>query len=240
VNQGTPAIPLEAEGGASREPDGMRVDRHVPSRTAVGKAQSGAAGTRPSGSMRRPPAAVGVLAIQGDFAKHAEAITRAGLESREIRHPEELAEVSGLVLPGGESTTYLKFFEREAGWKDALVRFARSGKPVLATCAGLILLAAHVDNPAQPSLGVLDVDVVRNGYGRQVDSFVGAATDREGGSMEAVFIRAPKIARVGEGVEILAADRGDPVLIREGNVFGATFHPELSADSSLHRRIFAQ
>jgi len=103
----------------------------------------------------------------------------------------------------------------------------------------LILLAANVENPPQPSLGVLDVDVVRNAYGRQVDSFVGTATDASGGSIEAVFIRAPKIARVGAGVEVVASDRGDPVLVREGNVFGATFHPELSEDSSLHRRVFA-
>ena len=181
---------------------------------------------------------VGVLAIQGDFARHAESLERAGIESREIRRPEELAGISGLVLPGGESTTYLKFFERERGWREALTAFAESGKPVLATCAGLILLASRVENPPQPSLGVLDVDVVRNAYGRQLDSFIGAAADERGLPMEAVFIRAPKIGRVGPGVEILAREREDPVLVRAGNVYGATFHPELSADPSLHRRIF--
>jgi len=187
----------------------------------------------------RPPAPVGVLAIQGDFAKHAEALTRAGIESREVRRPEELADLRGLVLPGGESTTYLKFFEREPGWREALAAFAASGKPVLATCAGLILLASRVENPPQASLGLLDVDVVRNAYGRQLDSFVGTATAEDGTPIEAVFIRAPRIARVGAGVEVLAREGDDPVLVRKENVYGATFHPELSAEPSLHRRIFA-
>ncbi|HET7453030.1 MAG TPA: pyridoxal 5'-phosphate synthase glutaminase subunit PdxT [Thermoanaerobaculia bacterium] len=188
------------------------------------------------GNGHRPP--VGVLAIQGDFAKHAEALARAGLESREIRRPEELGGVSGLILPGGESTTYLKFFEREPGWREALTGFAESGRPVLATCAGLILLAARVDNPPQPSLGVLDVDVVRNAYGRQLDSFIGTASGEDGKPLEAVFIRAPKIARVGPGVEVVAREGEDPVLVRRENVYGATFHPELSEDPALHRRIF--
>ena len=186
-----------------------------------------------------PRAPVGVLAIQGDFAKHAEALARAGVESREIRRPGELAGVSGLVLPGGESTTYLKFFEREPGWREALTQFAESGRPMLATCAGLILLASRVENPPQASLGVLDVDVVRNAYGRQVDSFIGTASG-EDGPMEAVFIRAPRIARVGPDVEVVAREGDDPVLVRRENVYGATFHPELSDDPSLHRRIFAR
>lgn len=181
---------------------------------------------------------MGVLAIQGDFARHAEALARAGIESREVRRPEELDSVSGLVLPGGESTTYLKFFEREPGWREALTAFAESGRPVLATCAGLILLASRVENPPQPSLGVLDVDVVRNAYGRQLDSFIGSATGERGEPIEAVFIRAPKIARVGPDVEVLAREGEDPVLVRKENVYGATFHPELSEDASLHRRIF--
>ena len=185
-----------------------------------------------------PRAPVGVLAIQGDFARHAEALARAGLESREIRRPEELGDVSGLILPGGESTTYLKFFEREPGWREALTGFAGSGRPVLATCAGLILLAARVDNPPQPSLGVLDVDVVRNAYGRQLDSFIGTASGEDGKPLEAVFIRAPKIARVGPGVEVVAREGKDPVLVRRENVYGATFHPELSENAGLHRRIF--
>ncbi len=193
---------------------------------------------RGGGNSHRSP--VGVLAIQGDFGKHADALSRAGLESREIRRPEELAGVSGLILPGGESTTYLKFFEREPGWREALAEFAGSGMPVLATCAGLILLASRVENPPQPSLGFLDVDVVRNAYGRQLDSFIGRVAGEDGAPIEAVFIRAPKIARVGPGVEILAREGNDPILVRKDNVYGATFHPELSADSSLHRRIFAR
>jgi 5'-phosphate synthase pdxT subunit len=184
------------------------------------------------------PAPVGVLALQGDFARHAEALTRAGLESREVRRPEELESLYGLILPGGESTTYLKFFDREEGWKESLTRFAESGKPVLATCAGLILLASGVENPPQPSLGVIDVDVVRNAYGRQLDSFVGTATAKDGKPVEAVFIRAPKISRVGPGVEVLVREGEDPVLVRQDNVYGATFHPELSTDSALHRQIF--
>jgi 5'-phosphate synthase pdxT subunit len=180
---------------------------------------------------------VGVLALQGDFAKHAEALTRAGIESREIRRPEDLESVSGLVLPGGESTTLLKFFERE-GWEQPLQDFAASGKPLLATCAGLILLARKVENPEQKSLGLLDVDVVRNAYGRQVDSFVGQATGPGGKAVEAVYIRAPKISRVGEGVEVLARQGGDPVWVRQGNVHAATFHPELSDSTELHRRAF--
>ena len=215
---------------------------HPPTPSPASARGFGAAGPGGEGETEkghRAAAPVGVLAIQGDFARHAEALASAGLESREIRRPEELDAVSGLVLPGGESTTYLKFFEREPGWPDALRRFAASGKPVLATCAGLILLAAGVENPPQRSLGVLDVDVVRNAYGRQVDSFIGEAETREGESVEAVFIRAPKIARVGADVEVLARTGKDPVLVRRGNVYGATFHPELSADPGVHRRVFA-
>lgn len=180
---------------------------------------------------------VGVLALQGDFAKHAEALKRAGFESREIRKAEELESIAGLVLPGGESTTLLKFFDRE-GWETPLRKFAASGKPVLATCAGLILLARRVEHPEQRSLGLLDVDVVRNAYGTQIDSFIGKARAAEGEEFEAVFIRAPKISRVGVGVEVLATQGSDPVWVRQGNVQAATFHPELSESSEVHRRAF--
>ncbi len=180
-----------------------------------------------------------MLALQGDFAKHAEALARAGRDSREIRKPEELAEVCGLVLPGGESTTLLKFFDRE-GWGGPIRAFTASGKPVLATCAGLILLAKKVENPVQNSLGLFDVDVVRNAYGRQVDSFVGRALGPGGDEIEAVFIRAPRITRVGAGVEVLAREGEDPVWVRQGNLHGATFHPELSPASEIHRSVFAQ
>lgn len=186
------------------------------------------------GSNGRP---IGVLALQGDFAKHSDALARAGFESREIRRPDELNSVSGLVLPGGESTTLLKFFDRE-GWAGPLRDFAATGKPVLATCAGLILLARKVENPDQGSLGLLDVDVVRNAYGRQVDSFVGRAQGADSEEMEAVYIRAPKISRVGPNVEVLARQDGDPVWVREGNIQAATFHPELSPGSGVHERAF--
>ena len=180
---------------------------------------------------------VGVLALQGDFAKHAEALAAAGRESIEVRRPRELDDVSGLVLPGGESTTLLKFLNNE-GWVEPLRRFAESGKPILATCAGLILLAASVTNPVQESLGLIDVDVVRNAYGRQVDSFVGRSVGPDSNAMETVFIRAPKISRVGPAVEVMAREREDPVWVRQDNIFGATFHPELSPDSEVHRRVF--
>ncbi|MGH9441350.1 MAG: pyridoxal 5'-phosphate synthase glutaminase subunit PdxT [Thermoanaerobaculia bacterium] len=180
---------------------------------------------------------VGILALQGDFAKHAEALARAGRESAEVRRPDELESVSGLILPGGESTTLLKFLESE-GWEEPLRAFAATGKPVLATCAGLILLARRVENPKQGSLGLLDVDVVRNAYGRQVDSFVGRARVSGGEEIEAVYIRAPRISRVGPRVEILARQGSDPVWVRQDNVHAATFHPELSRSSEIHRRVF--
>jgi 5'-phosphate synthase pdxT subunit len=175
---------------------------------------------------------IGILALQGDFQKHSEALEGSGLACREVRRPGELSDLSGLVLPGGESTTMLKFFEAEP-WDEALSAFVRSGRPVFATCAGTILLAHKVENPPQKGLGLLDVDVVRNAYGRQADSFVGRARLAGGEEIEAVFIRAPKISRVGPGVEILARTGEDPVLVRQGNVIASTFHPELSAGPSL-------
>jgi 5'-phosphate synthase pdxT subunit len=172
--------------------------------------------------------AIGVLALQGDFERHRQALAASGLASREVRRPGELGSVSGLVLPGGESTTM-----------QAISDFAASGRPILATCAGLILAAKRVDNPRQESLGLLDVDVVRNAYGRQLDSFVGAARLADGGELEAVYIRAPKITRSGEAVEVLARQGEDPVLVRQGNLWGATFHPELTPGSPVHGRVFA-
>jgi pyridoxal 5'-phosphate synthase pdxT subunit len=180
---------------------------------------------------------VGVLALQGDFARHADALRRAGHAAREIRRSAELADVSGLVLPGGESTTMLRFFEGEP-WGSAIEAFAQEGRPILATCAGLILLARGVDHPRQPSLGLLDVDVVRNAYGRQVDSFVGEAEYADGQRCEAVFIRAPKISRLGPDVEIVARCGPDPVCVRQGKILGATFHPELSRGATLHAEAF--
>jgi len=162
-----------------------------------------------------------------------------GLDSFEARRPAELDRASGLVLPGGESTTLWKFFEGEP-WEDALTRFAASGRPVLATCAGAILLAREVTHPPQKGLGVLDITVERNAYGRQVHSFVGEVDSPAlGGALPAVFIRAPRIRRAGPGVEVLGTLQGEPVLVRGGSVVAATFHPELTEDTRVHELAFA-
>jgi len=177
---------------------------------------------------------VGVLAVQGDFAAHRRAVERAGLGALEVRRPAQLAGLSALILPGGESTTMLKFLAEE-GLGPAILGFARSGRPILATCAGVVLAARGVSNPAQDSLGLLDVDVTRNGFGRQVHSAIHRLEAPEPlGSLEAVFIRAPRITRVGPGVEVLARLAGEPVLVRQGAVLAATFHPELSPGSPIH------
>ena len=182
---------------------------------------------------------IAVLALQGGFAAHGRRLAEIGLDSFEARKPEELDDAAGLVLPGGESTTLWKFFE-SAPWEEAIRGFAASGRPVLATCAGAIVLAREVTNPPQRGLGVLDVTVERNAYGRQVDSFVGEVDSSAlGGKLPAVFIRAPKIRRVGDGVEILATREGEPVLVRQGNVVAATFHPELTPDTKVHDLAFA-
>lgn len=178
---------------------------------------------------------IGVLAIQGDFAAHARMIKQAGIGAIEVRAARDLEDVDGLIIPGGESTTMVKLLSEEA-MVEPIKQFAESGKPVLGTCAGAILLARHVHNPAQTSLGLIDIDVERNGYGRQVDSFIGMSdTTIEGGPLESVFIRAPRITRVGLRVEVLATMNGEPVLVREGNVIVATFHPELTDDLRVHR-----
>jgi 5'-phosphate synthase pdxT subunit len=157
-----------------------------------------------------------------------------GIDSFEARRPEEIENAAGLIIPGGESTTIWKFFE-SAPWEDAIRRFAASGRPVFGTCAGAIVLASEVRNPSQKSLGLLDIAVERNAYGRQVDSFVGHAdAPALGGEVPAVFIRAPRIRGVGPGVEVLATLKGEPVLVRRGNVTAATFHPELTGDNRVH------
>lgn len=177
---------------------------------------------------------IGVLAIQGDYAAHAEALAEAGAEPVEVRKPSQLAGLDGLVLPGGESTTMLKFLGRHHFF-EVLQEFCRT-KPVFATCAGTILLAREVLNPSQRSLGVLDAAVERNAYGRQIDSaIVTEETSLPGGPLEMVFIRAPRIVSTGEGVEVLAEREGFPVLVRQGRVMAATFHPELSRDRRVHR-----
>ena len=176
---------------------------------------------------------IGVLAIQGDYAAHATALTESGAEPREIRKPEQLTELDGLILPGGESTTILKFLEKR-GFFAALQEFAKE-KPVFGTCAGAILLAREVLNPPQRSLGLLDAIVERNAYGRQIDSAIlTAETELPGGPLEMVFIRAPRIVSTGAGVQILARRDGAATLVRQGSVLAATFHPELSADRRVH------
>jgi 5'-phosphate synthase pdxT subunit len=177
---------------------------------------------------------IGVLAIQGDYAAHAEALRESGAQPVEVRKPDDLAEMDGLILPGGESTTILKFLERRHFF-EALEQFCVS-HPVFGTCAGAILLAREVRNPAQRSLGVLDAVVERNAYGRQIDSsIVSAETSLPGGPLEMVFIRAPRIIATGSGVEVLAKRDGSPALVRQGNVMAATFHPELTADRRVHK-----
>jgi pyridoxal 5'-phosphate synthase pdxT subunit len=177
---------------------------------------------------------IGVLAIQGDYAAHAEALASVGAEPIEVRKPEELADIDGLILPGGESTTMLRFLEKHQFF-DALKDYCNV-HPVFGTCAGTILLAREVRHPAQRSLGILDAVVERNAYGRQIDSTILLADTSLGGSpLEMVFIRAPRIAEVGPDVEVLAEREGSPALVRQGNVLAATFHPELSSDRRVHK-----
>ena len=180
---------------------------------------------------------IGVLALQGDFALHVQALERCGVEAVEVRKPEQLADLDGLVMPGGESTTLLKLMDAW-GFVPALEKFHAAGKPLFGTCAGLILLARGVDNPRQFSLGLIDVDVERNSYGRQRESFEARGTavlDGAATPIEMMFIRAPRIRRVGEGVEVLARQGGDPVMARQGSVLVATFHPEVVGERRVHR-----
>jgi 5'-phosphate synthase pdxT subunit len=178
---------------------------------------------------------IGVLAIQGDFDAHATALREAGAEAVLVRKPEQLEEVDGLVIPGGESTTFLKFLERD-GFLESLQKYVET-RPTFGTCAGCILLAKEVLHPVQQSLGVLDATVERNAYGRQIDSVIEAAETRlEGGPLEMVYIRAPRIVKTGKGVQVLAERDGFPVLVEADHILAATFHPELSADRRVHRR----
>ncbi|HEX3435473.1 MAG TPA: pyridoxal 5'-phosphate synthase glutaminase subunit PdxT [Pseudacidobacterium sp.] len=177
---------------------------------------------------------VGVLAIQGDYDAHAQALREAGAAAVLIRKSEELAGIDGLVIPGGESTTFLKFLARD-GFLDALQVFVKQ-KPTFGTCAGCILLAKEVRNPSQESLAVLDATVERNSYGRQIDSSIqNAETKIPGGPLEMVYIRAPRIVKTGPAVEVLAERDGFPVLVRQQHILAATFHPELSSDRRVHK-----
>jgi len=179
---------------------------------------------------------IGVLALQGDFALHRKALERIGIQSVEIRMPAQLEEVAGLIMPGGESTTLLKLLN---AWNfmPALEKFHAAGKPIFGTCAGLILLAREVENPAQFSLGFIDITAERNAYGRQKESFetMGSA-DLGGGTapLKMVFIRAPRIRRLGEAVRPLAFHRDECVMAQQGPVLVASFHPELTDEEKVH------
>jgi len=177
----------------------------------------------------------GVLALQGDFEAHARALNRVGVRAVEVRTSEELEQVGGLVIPGGESTSMLKLIEYK-NLMEPLRRFGQQ-RPIFGTCAGVILLATQVENPAQPSLGLVDLTVERNAYGRQLDSRVTKLEDHlleNSEPLEAVFIRAPIIRRVGSGGRILASYLDTPVLVDFGRHLVATFHPELTSDSRVH------
>jgi 5'-phosphate synthase pdxT subunit len=201
---------------------------------------------------------VGVLALQGDFEAHRKAIERAGARAVQVRTAAELAQCDGLIIPGGESTTMLKLLD--AGKLTDAVREFAGRKPIYGSCAGAILLAKEVTRPAQVSLGLMDIDVERNGYGRQIDSriakigidlenaaggiagrlngdFENAAGDKIAcPTLEAVFIRAPIIRRVGDGARVLASYQGDPVWVEQGRHMVTTFHPELTEDGRVHRK----
>jgi 5'-phosphate synthase pdxT subunit len=184
-------------------------------------------------------ARIGLLALQGDFEAHAAALAELGADVCEVRHTTQLSGLDGLVIPGGESTTLLNLMQDEP-WFDAIKAFHDNGGALMGTCAGAILLAAEVTGPAQPSLGLLDVTVERNAYGRQIDSFE-TEIELEGSTerLHAVFIRAPRFSRLGPGVEVLASrsdgSATEAVLVRQGRILAATFHPELTGDRRLQR-----
>ena len=184
---------------------------------------------------------IGILAVQGDFELHTRMLDRIGAPWRLVKHAADLDEVGRLIMPGGESTTMLKFFEEE-GLGPAIHDFAGEGKPIFGTCAGAILLAKEVLNPPQSHLGLIDITVERNAYGRQIDSAVRKGTLEAAGepalpahTMDMVFIRAPIIRRIGDGVRVLGRSQGLPVLVEQDNILAATFHPELTEDETIHR-----
>ena len=188
---------------------------------------------------------IGVLALQGDFDAHRRRLEELGAKVVLVKKPEQLDQIDGLIIPGGESGTFLKLLG-ETGF-EKLKQFVKA-KPTFGTCAGAILLASEIENPQQAGLGALDIRIRRNAYGRQIDSSIREGKFVEslnrdlsdpnapgGLPLEMVFIRAPKIVRVGEGVEVLATEGSDPVAVRQGKAMAATFHPELSADPRVHQ-----
>ena len=180
---------------------------------------------------------IGVLGLQGDFAAHGKMLERAGAETQVVKKPEQLDRVDGLVIPGGESTTLIKLMDIYFFW-EPLRAFAETSRAIMGTCAGMIMLAREVINPPQQSLGLIDIKVERNSYGRQIDSFEGTGSFFPNGTardLEMVFIRAPRIAELGEKVQPLATCRGDCVMARQKNILVASFHPELTDDLTVHR-----
>jgi pyridoxal 5'-phosphate synthase pdxT subunit len=181
---------------------------------------------------------IGVLALQGDFDAHRRRLEELGATVVLVKKPEQLDEIDGLVIPGGESGTFLRLLGEEGFEK--LKQFVRR-KPSFGTCAGAILLATEVENPKQAGLGAIDIGIRRNAYGRQVDSSIRegqllqSSLNKKGSKLEMVFIRAPKIERVGKGVEVIATEGTDPVAVRQGRAMAATFHPELSEDTRVHQ-----
>jgi 5'-phosphate synthase pdxT subunit len=177
---------------------------------------------------------IGVLAIQGDYEAHKVRLEQLGAKVTLVRKPEQLDTIDGIIIPGGESSTFLNFLA-ERGFLEKLRDFVRT-KPTFGTCAGAILLANKVENPPQQSLHAMDISIRRNAYGRQIDSSIREARTKLGDKpLEMVFIRAPKIVRTGKGIEVLATADGDPVLVRQGKTMAATFHPELSEDTRVHQ-----
>ncbi len=182
---------------------------------------------------------IGILAVQGDFEAHAAMLARLGAETAEVRTPAQLGGCDGLILPGGESTTQLQFLQEE-GLADAIGKFARQGGAIFGTCAGAILLATEVENPRQDSLKLLDMTVLRNAYGRQIASdVVSGPTRLKKEPLEMVFIRGPVIERAGPGVEVLAEYAGKPALVQRDNIMAATFHPELTDDTTVHEHFLS-
>ncbi len=176
---------------------------------------------------------IGVLALQGDFEAHRRRLEELGAEVVLVRNREDFDRLDGLVIPGGESSAFLKLLDEQTFQK--LNEFVHE-KPTLGTCAGAIMLAREVENPHQPGLNAIDISIRRNAYGRQIDSTIVEAASALGTEpLEMVFIRAPRIESVGEGVEVLARRGDDPVLVRQGRVMAATFHPELSSDKRVHQ-----
>lgn len=181
---------------------------------------------------------IGVLALQGDVVEHERALRRIGAEPVRVKRPAQLEQVDALVMPGGESTAMTKLLQ-SSGLREPIARRIAGGMPVFGTCAGLILLSRETGDPDVPGFGALDVTVLRNAYGRQIDSFECALPKHAlgGDPLEAVFIRAPAIRDLGDGVEVIAEYQGTPVAVRQGRVIGASFHPELTDDDRLYRAL---